>query len=158
MRLRGTFGLLGVLVALLTGLALLPAAAVAYEPGVPPWLQEVLEHPPGLPSPPLPEAPEASAPPLPDTAIDAVRLGPARRSVTISFHADVSATAFGCKLDKGAFAACGSPVTYSTLRPGRHWFAVAAVSAAGSVDPSPAGKFFRIPSPKAKAKPGAQRH
>jgi len=41
---------------------------------------------------------------------------------------------FKCKLDKGRFASCSSPKTYTHLKRGNHTFAVEAIEANGKVD------------------------
>lgn len=46
--------------------------------------------------------------------------------------------AFYCSLDAGVFAQCSSGVTYTGLSRGTHTFQVAAVDAAGNLDPTPA--------------------
>jgi hypothetical protein len=52
-------------------------------------------------------------------------------TATFTFDVDETAAA-ACSLDGSAFAACGSPVSYSDLAPGSHSFAVQAVDAAGN--------------------------
>lgn len=52
--------------------------------------------------------------------------------------------AFECSLDGSDFAACTSPVTYQTLSPGMHTFAVRAKDSAGNVDASPATYTWEI--------------
>jgi hypothetical protein len=44
---------------------------------------------------------------------------------------------FQCKLDSGAWEACGSPKIYTSLFPGSHTFQVQASDALGNTDPSP---------------------
>jgi hypothetical protein len=49
-----------------------------------------------------------------------------------------------CSLDRRPPVACASPKRYGGLSNGRHLFEVAAVDAAGNVDPSPARRRFRV--------------
>jgi hypothetical protein len=62
---------------------------------------------------------------------------------TFSFTADQPGSSFQCKLDKGAFKPCRSPFKHR-VKPGRHSFAVRAVSAAGVADPTPASYRWRV--------------
>ncbi|HEX4977125.1 MAG TPA: hypothetical protein VFV40_04590 [Nocardioides sp.] len=55
----------------------------------------------------------------------------------ISLGADTDAT-YECSLDGGAYAACGSTVTYDELERGTHSFAARATDGDGNTDPSPA--------------------
>jgi hypothetical protein len=54
---------------------------------------------------------------------------------------------FECKLDRGAYARCGSPKTYKNLAVGGHRVWVRAIDLAKNVDATPASKAFRIPPP-----------
>jgi hypothetical protein len=73
--------------------------------------------------------------------------GPAARTTarvaTFRFSSTEAGT-FQCKLDRGAWKACGSPKTYRKLKPGRHTFQVRARDAAGNLDATPAKKTWRI--------------
>ena len=51
---------------------------------------------------------------------------------------------FECELDGGAYAACSSPKTYSTLPNGHHTFRVRATDAASNTDPTPASRSFTV--------------
>jgi hypothetical protein len=86
----------------------------------------------------------------PNTTIGRTKLRAARRSASFAFSSTEAGSTFRCKLDKGAFAACKSPRTYKNLKPGKHNFKVAAVDAAGNVDPSPAVSRFQVTKPKAR--------
>jgi len=56
---------------------------------------------------------------------------------TFRFISDQSGATFRCSVDAAPFADCGSPYTTSELAEGTHTFDVAAVDAAGNVDPTP---------------------
>ncbi|MEA2291492.1 MAG: large repetitive protein [Solirubrobacteraceae bacterium] len=51
---------------------------------------------------------------------------------------------FECKLDGGAFAACGSGPSYGGLADGLHAFSVRAKDAAGNLDPTPATYSWQV--------------
>jgi hypothetical protein len=78
----------------------------------------------------------------PDTSLSAKVRKPKHKATFTFASSDPSAT-FMCKLDKGAFAPCTSPVTIKKLRKGKHTFTVEAVNAAGP-DPSPATFKFKL--------------
>lgn len=59
---------------------------------------------------------------------------------------------FGCRLDGGGFRPCTSPYTTARLALAEHRFEVRAVSAAGAVDPTPAGFTFRVTQPRAEVR------
>jgi hypothetical protein len=54
-----------------------------------------------------------------------------------AFTATEKGSKFQCKLDRGAFASCRSPLAV-TLKPGRHTFQVRAIDTAGNADTTPA--------------------
>jgi len=66
-----------------------------------------------------------------------------------AFSADQPGASFKCKLDRGALAACSSPVVYRNLRPGAHTLTIVAIGAAGQ---GPAAKFSWKVLPKPKKK------
>ncbi|MBI2911861.1 MAG: hypothetical protein HYY05_06940, partial [Chloroflexi bacterium] len=66
------------------------------------------------------------------------------RTATFSFDSSEKGATFQCSLDKGPFAACTSPRTYSNLGYGTHQFQVRAVDAAGNVDPKPAEHTWSV--------------
>jgi Ca2+-binding RTX toxin-like protein len=66
-----------------------------------------------------------------------------RRRVVFRFASSERGSSFRCKLDHKPFRPCRSPRIYS-LGPGQHSVRVAAVDAAGNVDPTPAVFAFRI--------------
>ncbi|MCE9672523.1 Ig-like domain-containing protein [Myxococcus stipitatus] len=75
----------------------------------------------------------------PDTTI--VTGPPASQPSTnaaFSFASNESPVTYECKLDNGAFTACASPQSYTSLSQGPHTLAVRAVDTAGNVDPTPA--------------------
>lgn len=100
---------------------------------------ETASSPTPTPSPSPEEATAAAAVPedhtAPETSLSADY--PDGRTAVFSFTADESAS-FACRLDGGAWTACGSPTTYSDLDAGWHDFAVRATDETGNVDPTPA--------------------
>ena len=72
--------------------------------------------------------------------------GPPARSrsakAVFKFRATEAGATFQCKLDKGAWATCRSPKSY-TVKKGAHTFQARAKDAAGNVDRSPAKRSFR---------------
>jgi Ca2+-binding RTX toxin-like protein len=66
------------------------------------------------------------------------------RSASIVFSATEAGSTFQCSLDGAAFAACASPITYSSLAVGAHTFHVKATDAAGNTDASPATASWTI--------------
>jgi Bacterial Ig-like domain len=89
-------------------------------------------------------------PPTPTPPDTTIAKGPKKtrkaRSKFKFTSTDPKAT-FQCKIDKGQFAACGSPFKTPKLRPGKHKLQVRAVGA-GGVDQSPAVRKFRVLPPK----------
>jgi subtilisin-like proprotein convertase family protein len=87
-------------------------------------------------------------PPPPETTIDS---GPPastlQTSATFAFSASESGVTFQCSLDAAAFLACVSPVTYTNLSIGAHAFAVRAIAASGSIDPTPASRTWIVVPP-----------
>ncbi len=57
---------------------------------------------------------------------------------SFTFSADDAAATFRCQLDDAPRQECTSPLTIDGLTEGKHTFAVQAVSATGTVDPTPA--------------------
>jgi len=108
----------------------------------------------------LAPAPSASAPsssppppsgsggsPLPDTVLGShpakkIKTRAKKVKVKFSFTASVPGATFKCKLDKGAFAPCGSPKSYK-VKAGKHKFSVEAVNG-GLVDSTPATFSFKV--------------
>ncbi|MEO6496493.1 MAG: Ig-like domain-containing protein, partial [Solirubrobacteraceae bacterium] len=83
----------------------------------------------------------------PDTTIAS---GPAEgttiTATTASFGlaSSEAGSAFECRIDLGAFAACGSPFTTGALAQGAHTFSARATDAAGNVDASPVSRAFTM--------------
>lgn len=81
----------------------------------------------------------------PETAITAKpRKRTRKRAATYEFTSDEAASAFACSLDGAAFSACSSPLELRKLKRRRHTFAVQATDAAGTTDPSPAARKWRV--------------
>lgn len=65
------------------------------------------------------------------------------RVAVFRFSSDQTGVHFQCKLDRGPFKACHSPLK-RRVKPGRHSFKVRAVSSAGAVDPTPASVRWQV--------------
>jgi hypothetical protein len=90
-------------------------------------------------------------PPLPTTAPSTRLIGkpPATthdRTPTFRFSSDQQGALFQCKLDRGPFKACRSPLTTKKLSYGSHTFQVRAL-AGGAADLSPVTLTFRVRKP-----------
>jgi hypothetical protein len=70
-------------------------------------------------------------------------------SASFAFSSSEAGSSFQCRLDAGTWAGCSSPQDYASLAKGAHEFEVRAIDAAGSVDPTPAKRAFKV----AKASP-----
>jgi hypothetical protein len=57
---------------------------------------------------------------------------------------DQPGTRFRCRVDRGRWAACGSPIKLKRLRLGRHVFRVKGVNAVGAWDQQPASRSFKV--------------
>ena len=66
-----------------------------------------------------------------------------RRRVTFAFASNEAGASFRCRLDRGRFTRCRSPVAYR-LWPDRHAFRVFAIDSAGNRDRSPAAFEFAV--------------
>lgn len=81
----------------------------------------------------------------PDTRIDS---GPRRRTrarrANFTFSSTETESTFRCKLDRGAFSPCTSPMRTRRLSRGRHSLTVVAVDASGNADATPAAARWRI--------------
>jgi hypothetical protein len=60
------------------------------------------------------------------------------------FRSDERGSTFRCKLDRGRFRRCRSPLRLRHAKPGRHTLRVFAVDAAGNRDRSPAVAHFKV--------------
>ena len=86
---------------------------------------------------------------LPDTTPDTtITTGPSgtinQHVSTFTFTSSEAGSTFQCRVDAGAFAACTTPFTTSSLANGTHTFEVRAIDGAGNVDPTPASRTFTI--------------
>ena len=80
----------------------------------------------------------------PDTTITSGPSGTvADAQATFAFVSTETGGTFECRLDGGAYAACASPHTVTSLSPGTHVLAVRAVDAAGNRDASPATRTWQ---------------
>ena len=80
----------------------------------------------------------------PETAITGLTVKRARRKATLTFTGIAAGpVTFQCRLDGQRWRSCTSPKTYKRLSGGSHTVKVRAVDA-GSKDPTPATKTFRI--------------
>jgi hypothetical protein len=108
-----------------------------------------------VPSPPVVGPPA----PIPDTRIDKgpkkkVTTHAKRAKVKFSFSSSEPGATFECKLDKGGYRPCSSPQLYqvkATAKFKKHTFAVRARNSAGTVDPTPATRSFKLKRPGAAA-------
>ena len=89
-------------------------------------------------------SPSPSPGATPDTRITG---GPRRtrsRRPAFAFKSSPAGATFLCKVDRGPYRACRSGAKLRRLARGRHKLYVKAVSAAGTADPTPAVRRFRI--------------
>ncbi len=80
-----------------------------------------------------------------------------KRRQVFAFTSNYPAAEFRCRLDRGSFAPCISPMVYTRLKPGRHTFKVVAAESLGNADPTPAIDRFVILGPKKKSRPKGKR-
>ncbi len=85
--------------------------------------------------------------PVPNTFLDynpkkLIKTKKTTVKVRFNFLSDVVGASFRCKLDRGHFEPCTSPMSYK-VKPGKHTFSVEAVSA-GGIDPTPATFSFKV--------------
>jgi hypothetical protein len=89
----------------------------------------------------------------PDTTITSGPSGTTNNaSPSFGFSSSEAGSTFQCSLDSGAFAACSSPKSYSSLPDGAHNFKVRATDPAGNTDPTPASRDFSVDTTVYKAK------
>ena len=67
----------------------------------------------------------------------------AKRKAKFEFTSSESGSTFQCKLDRGEFAACAAKAKFK-VKPGKHKLEVAAIDAAGNVDPTPAKAKWKV--------------
>lgn len=82
----------------------------------------------------------------PDTTLTSTpaQLSGANVSFSCTGMDNCTLSSFECKLDNGAWTACTSPQSYSSLSNGAHTFAVRAKDAAGNVDATPATYAWQV--------------
>jgi hypothetical protein len=81
----------------------------------------------------------------PQTTITSGPSGPTNDATpTFAFSADESGATFACNIDDGAWSACSSPWTTSTLAAGDHSVSVRATDDADNTDDSPAVRSFTV--------------
>ena len=111
--------------------------------------------PTGPPAPPPvipPVVPPVVPPPTDTTAPNTtISAGPSGATTSTSasfrFSSSESSSTYQCSLDSGAWSACASPKSYSSLALGAHAFSVKATDAAGNTDSSPATRSWTVQSP-----------
>ena len=82
---------------------------------------------------------------VPDTTIDSGPSGLTNDPTpTFGFSSDDNGATFECSVDGGAFTACTTPRTTSSLSDGPHTFEVRARDTAGNVDPTPASRSIVV--------------
>jgi Glycine rich protein len=101
--------------------------------------------PPG-PAPPGPAPASAADTTLGSHPKTTIKTKKNKVKVKFSFSSDVTGATFMCMLDKGAFAPCTSPKSYS-VKKGKHTFSVEAVGPGGT-DASPATFSFKVKKKK----------
>jgi arylsulfatase A-like enzyme len=80
----------------------------------------------------------------PGVAIDSAPTDPSESpDASFAFSSDDAAATFECSLDGATFSPCTSPIAYTGLADGSHFFSVQATDAAGNVS-SPATWFWTI--------------
>jgi hypothetical protein len=88
--------------------------------------------------------PSPSGGKAPNTTITGFKMNARKRSASVHFKGTGSGKlTFQCRLGKGKWQPCSSPVTIVHISRGRHRFEVRARDSAGRVDPTPAVKTFR---------------
>lgn len=96
----------------------------------------------------IPASPDKAAP---DTKIDKAPPKKTKKKMAkVQFSSTEAGSTFKCKLDKGAFAPCSSPLTLKKLKVGRHTLQVVAVDAAGNADATPATAQWKVQKKRKK--------
>jgi large repetitive protein len=81
----------------------------------------------------------------PDTTIDSGPSGSTNQTAaSFAFSSNDGGASFSCRLDAAPFAACTTPVSYSSLADGSHTFEVKATDPAGNTDPTPASHSWTV--------------
>ena len=81
----------------------------------------------------------------PNTSITSQPADPtSSSSASFSFSSSEGGSTFECRIDGGAWGACSSPKSYSSLADGSHTFQVRATDAAGNLDASPASYTWLV--------------
>ena len=81
----------------------------------------------------------------PDTAVDSGPSGlSSQPSPAFAFSSSEPGSAFECRVDAAAFAACAAPFAAGVLADGAHTFEVRATDPAGNTDVTPAARAFTI--------------
>jgi len=75
-------------------------------------------------------------------------------SASFAFSAGDAGSTFECRLDGGAWVACASPQSYSSLATGSHTFHVRASDVAGNRDGSPATRTWVVAAADSAPSPG----
>lgn len=94
--------------------------------------------------------PASDAPGDPDTTAPETRIVKAPKATTtksratVKFVAGETGVQFRCKVDKGPWKACSSPLKLRNLQAGKHKVKVRAVDAAGNVESRPAVVRWRV--------------
>ncbi len=92
-----------------------------------------------------PQSPAAPDTDPPETTIDkAPRRRTTKRKASLRFSSDEPGSRFECKLDKGDFEPCTSPLKLKHLKRHRHRLQVRAIDPAGNADPTPAIGKWRV--------------
>jgi hypothetical protein len=82
----------------------------------------------------------------PNTTISRLHVNRHSRLAAIRFlgRGGTGRLSFKCKLDRGRWTRCRSPLTYRHLKTGKHTFQVEAVDRRGHADPTPATRRFTV--------------
>jgi large repetitive protein len=80
----------------------------------------------------------------PTTALAATQTG---ASISFVLSSSESPATFECSLDSAAYATCSTPVNYSALSPGDHFFSVRSSDLAGNTDPIGASHSWIVVDP-----------
>jgi len=84
----------------------------------------------------------------PETTVEAgPEDGTSDRAARLEFSSDEAGSSFQCALDGAAFAACTSPVDFTSVQLGDHEFRVRAIDPVGNVDESPASHAWTVVEP-----------